>query len=334
MNINLLYSYFLIISIFAALAAIFYNSLKAAETKSNFHVFPYGMRKLFIDELKQTYGLANDLFERRLLKNKTKDAIVIFLLGIFLFILIISEALLVPFDLNIVFYGYFNYYYFAYLSVFLVLYFLVYFPLKFSLKIVSLEFARISQFIKGKVEKTKDSQFDENKYERIKIRFYHYIKYFGFVSAFAIFGLFIQSAIIESTPYFYYQTNLVIAFLPLILFAIFALIIFLFGRIRLAEMYDLESLFLIGIELLSETHKAILLKTSDNGMFSGIPRICYIEGIGSKLKISYKWQNEKFISFIKWKHVSAFGLQDVKLKEDIEKMLKYKETGSDSKFDT
>ena len=86
MNIDYLYPYFLIVSIIvsilAAIVAILLNTLRSAETKEKIHLFPYSVRKLFIEELKQVSDVTYDLFERRLLKNKNTDDVVIALTGI------------------------------------------------------------------------------------------------------------------------------------------------------------------------------------------------------------------------------------------------------------
>ncbi len=172
-----------------------------------------------------------------------------------------------------------------------------------------------------------------NKNERKLIRLYHYIKYFSFVSIFTIIGLFVQTIEVESTSYFYYQTNLAITLIPFIIFAILVSIIFFFGRIRLSELYYQESIFLKGLVHLPASHRRLLLKTSNGGLFSDRPQICYLEEIGSKLKINYKWKGELFVSYVKWKNVAAFGLPNVKQKEAFQKVLNEERIDSDYKFD-
>ena len=331
MKLNSLYTD---LAIFLAFILIHYYSLKILEAKRNIHIFPYSMRKLFIEEHKDASSFAHDLFERKLLERDKRDQVTIILIIITLPVLIILEAKLVPFDLNIVVpYSTFNYYFFTYFTGIGVSAFLLFAPLIWGVEIHKLGISRTwRKHIHGKA---KNSQFNENKDKRRMIRLYHYIKYFGFVSPSAIVGLFIQSLVVEETPYFYYQTNIVIAFLPSAVFVILALIISLGGKLRIWMMYELENYFLMKgwIASLPETDRTLLLKTLDSGMFSDRPQICYLEEIGSKLKISYKWEKELFVSYVKWKSVAAFGFPNVKPKEVFKKVLKEEGTDTDSKFD-
>lgn len=324
MNLNSLYIYILI---FLAVPTASYYILKALEAKRNIHILPYTMRKLFIGELKDASNIAYDLFSKKLLKNDTRDDVAIFLIGNILFVLIILDTTLVPHG------SLFNYYFFIYFSDFLVLAFLLLTLLIWTARIFGLRRVR-RQLLPMKMEgNIKNLLFDENKNERKMIRLYHYIENFRFISALAIFGLFIQSIFVQSTPFFYFQTNLAIALLPLGAFGILVLIIFLIGRIRITELNDVENYFLMELVSLPETHKTLLLKTSENGMFPDTPQICYLEEIGSKLKISYEWKNAWFVSYVKWKNVAAFGFKDVKLNNTTEKTLREKKNDSDSKSD-
>lgn len=328
MNFNSFYSD---IAIFSILITISYYSLKILEAKQNIHIFPYSMRKLFIDELKDASSFAHDLFEIKLPEKHKRDQVTIILIMIILPAFIILEAKLIPFDLNIMVpYGTLNYYFFTYFTDFGVLAFLFLTPSVWYQEIC--KFGNLRERIQGKA---KNSQFNENKDERKMIRFYHYIKYFGFVSPSAIVGLFIQSLVVDETPYFYYQTNMAIAFLPSALFAILVLVISLEGRLRIWMVYESENNFLMNgwIAFLPETDKTLLLKTLDSGMFSDRPQICHLEEIGSKLKISYRWEKELFVSYVKWKNVAAFGFPNVKPKEAFKKVLKEEGTDTDTKFD-
>lgn len=107
-------------------------------------------------------------------------------------------------------------------------------------------------------------------------------------------------------------------------------IIFIFGRLRLSMVYRVESDFLMRLALLPGTHRRILLKTSDRGLFSDKPQICSFEGIGKKLKVLYEWQDEIFVSYVKWRDVITFGFHDAKLLETAEKLLREKENLPDS----
>ena len=332
MNINSIYAYFLFVSILGVIVAILLNALRSAETKEKIHLFPYSVRKLFIEDLKQASNITYDLFERRLLKNKDRDGVVIALTGIVWFALIITGVVLIPSDLRIVLYhSTFNYYFFEYIIIdFIVLVFLLFVPLIFLLRIGRLMLTRLKHFREEIEGKTGDSKFDENKNERRQMRLYHYIKSFWIVSALSIFGLFIQLLFVGDTPYFYYQTNFAIALIPFVLFAILVFIIIIFGRLRLSMLYDVESDFLMRLALLPATNRMILLKTSDRGLFSDKPQICSFEGIGKKLKVLYEWQDEIFVSYVKWRDVVTFGFNDVKLFETTEKLLREKENLSDS----
>jgi hypothetical protein len=336
MSVDSIYTYFLIVSILAAIVAILLNTLSSVEKKEKIHLFPYSVRKLFIEELKQVSDVTYDLFERRLLKNKNTDDVVIALTGIVWMALIILGAISVPSDLKIVVYYFtFNYYFFEYVIIgFIVLSFLLLVPLELEYKIYGLSSTRRKHFREAIEGKTSGSKFDENKNERRQIRLYHYIKDFSFVSALTIIGLFIQLLIVGSTPYFYYPTNLAIALIPFIIFAIFLFIILMIGRFRLSELYDLESTFLMQLALFPSTNKKLLLKTSDMELFSDKPQICDVEGIGKKLKVHYKWDDDMFISYVKWKHVIAFGFPGVKLPDAVQKRAIEEKNNSDSQFDS
>lgn len=329
--LNSLYTYVVIISV---LSMIIYYALKTVEAKRNIRIFPYSVRKQFIEELKGASDVAYELFERRLLKNGFMDGLVSCSIGIILSVSIILEGALVPFNLRIVlWHGTLNYYFFAYFSDLFVFTLLLFLPLIMDIKIITLGILRLKELQRKMNEETEISQLDETMNERKQIRLYHYIKNFVFVSVIVAIGLFIQSIIIEGTPYFYYQKNLLIDFLPLEAFVIFVLIIILMGRIRIAEMYEIESKFLMWLAFLPGTHKTLLLKTSKNGIFAGNPKICYLEGIGKKLKITYEWKKELFVSYVKWKDVVAFGLPYVKLNEIFERVLEEKGINTDSEID-
>lgn len=320
MDLNSIYIYLVIISLlFTAL----YYVLKILETKRNVSIFTYSNRKRFVNELKEASDVAYNLFERRLLKNGVKDAITIFFIAIAIFVSLILEAAFVPFNLKIVFLNTaLNYYFFTYTSDLLILIMLLFLPLIMDLKLHSLSLLRMKELLNNIKGEPVDTNFDKNMNERRQIKFYHYIKNFGYISGLATLGLFIQSIKIAITLYFYYQANLIIELLPLIAFMIFAVIVIFLERVRIAYMYDTESKFLIRLTSLPETHKTLLLKTSSKGLFADKPYICYIVEIGRKLKVSYEWKNELFVSYIKWKDVSDFGLPDVKLVETLEKIVK------------
>ncbi len=329
MGLNSIYIFLTIVSV---VLGTVYSGLKAMEVKKNIRILPYSGRKRFIEELKNASKVAQDLFEERLLKKGTRYGFVTFIVGIILFVLIILEAVMVPFNLRIVVYfGTLNYYFFAYFTDVMILFLLLYLPLILDLKIINLHNVRFIDL--DMYGETYLSKFDEIVHERNKIKLYHYIKNFWIVSASVAFGFFFQSIIIENIPYFYYQTNLVIAFFPLAVFVIFISIILLFGRIRISLIYDTESRFFMWLAFLTGTSKTLLLKTSKNGIFSGTPKICYVEGIGGNLKISYEWNKEKFVSYVEWKDVDAFGLPDLKQTEDFEKGLAERGINTDSKFD-
>lgn len=332
MILNSIYSYSAYATFLGAIVAIVFYLLRSAETKEKIHLFPYSVRKLFIEELKEVSEVTYDLFERRLMKNKNADGVAIALTGSVFLALIILGAVLIPSDLRIVLYYYtVNYYSIQYLIIdTIVLVYLLFFPIKSILRIDKLLLMRFLHILKETVGRSEGLEFDEGKNEWRLIRLYHYIKYFGFVSALSIVGFFIQLILVESTPYFYYQTNLAIALIPFVSFVILVILTFIFERLRLSLLYDVESNFVMGPGGLPGTHKRILLKTSDRGLFSGKPKICYFEGIGKKLKVLYKWQNEMFVSYVKWKDIVAFGFPDVKLLESIEKSFREKENFSDS----
>ena len=328
-----IYPYFVLVSTLAAMVAILLNALRSAETKEKIHLLPYSVRKLFIEELKQASNVAYDLFERRLLKNKGRDDVVIALTGVVWFALIISVVAFIPSDLRIVLYHLtFNYYVVQYLIIdYVVLLFVLIVPFIFLLRIYRLMKLTRLQHIPREIDgRSGGLEFDRNKNERRQIRLYHYIKNFGIVSALSIVGLFIQLLFVGGTPYFYYQTNLAIALIPFVLFAILVFIIFIFGRLRLSMVYRVESDFLMRLALLPGTHRRILLKTSDRGLFSDKPQICSFEGIGKKLKVLYEWQDEIFVSYVKWRDVITFGFHDAKLLETTEKLLREKENLPDS----
>lgn len=331
MNLNSFYTYLVILSL---LSTALYYVLKAVETKRNLSIFHFTARKRFIKELKEASDVAYDLFERRLLKNGVRDAVATFFIGIILFVSIILEAVLVPFNLRIAFENdTLNYYFFAYFIDLLILIILLFLPLIIVLKIQDLNLLRMKESLRNIKEEQLDSKFDKNMNERRQIQFYHYIKNFGYISGPATLGFFIQSIIIGITPYFYYQTNIIIALLPFIVFLFLVVVIILMDRVRIADLYDRESEFLMLLANLPGTHKTLLLKTSSKGIFAGNPKICYIKDIGRKLKVSYEWKKELFVSYINWKDVSDFGLPDVKLFETVEKIIKEEATTIDSKVD-
>ena len=334
-SVNSIYPYFVAVSIFGTIVAILLNSLRSAETKEKIHVFPYGVRKLFIAELKRASDVTYDLFESRLIKNKNTDGAVIALNGFVFFALIISGVVFIPSDFRIVLYhSTFNYYVFQYLIIGgFVLVYLLLVPFRPLLKFYDLMIKRSQHILKEMEGKSKGLEFDEGKNERRQIRLYHYIKYFGFVSALSIFGFFIQLIFVESTPYFYYQTNFAITLIPFVLFAVLIFIVISFSRLRLSMLYQVESDFLMHIAHLPATHRRILLKTSDRGMFSDKPQICSLEGIGKVLEVLYEWNNQLFVSYVKWRDVISFGLPDVKWIEATKKFFREKENFSDSPSD-
>ena len=322
MDINLLY---IIFSIFLVITASSYYIFKTLEAKGEIHVFSYSMRKLFMNELEEASDRVYDLFKIRLSKNSKKDAAITVLIGTIIFVLIILSVILVPVDLNIVIQkNIINYYAVNYIFIDLpLLGFLVLVPLIYIDKIYNLAIQRgIHQHTKKINKEVQDSMFDESDNERGMIRFYHFIKYFGSVSLLLIFALFIQSIAIIDTPYFYYQTNLAIAFLPMLLFALFSLAVFLIGRLRIGILYEAEDILFAWLVFLPETHRIFLLKTSGNGIFPDRPQICHLDGIGAKLKIIYKHGGKLFFSYVRWKDVVAFGFHDVKLEKAFQKLLK------------
>ncbi len=303
MDLNSLSTYLLLVS---PISGAIYYFLKAVETKRNISIFPYFWRKQFIEQLKDASDVTYDLFERRLVKNGIKEFMVTYLIGMFLLFLIRSEATCVPFTFKVVFYLFtINYYSISYITDLLILFLLIFLPFIMKIKISNLDTLRISE-----------SRRNINDQRQIKL--YRYIKNFWFVSLSAAFGLSFQALMIETTPYYSYQTNPFIAFLPLEIFVIFVMFILLFDRIRIAWMYDTESNFLMGMVKLPEIQKTLLLKTNKNGIFSEKPEICNIVSIGRRLKIIYEWESRQFVSQIKWKDVSAFGLHNVKLSQGFE----------------
>ena len=311
MSINSLYAYFLYVSIVAAFVEILFNFLRSVEAKGEIHLFPYGERKLFIEELKGSSDVAYDLFKIRLEENKRKDFIVVALLGIIPLVLITLGSELMPFDITII--GarglIFNYYIFEYVVLnYLILFFILYVPFKFLSKIWHIN----EELDEGK----EHSKIDEDKIERRQIRLYHYIKYFRSVSGLSIIGFFVQLIFVVNTPYFYFQTNLTIALVPFVLFFIFVFLVTVFGRLRLRLMYEAEDIFLSRLVSLPEAHRRILLKTSKKGLFPNRPQICSFEEIATKLKVRYEWEGETFKSYVKWKDVISFGFLDVESLEN------------------
>ena len=332
MDINLLS---IIFSIFLIITASFYYIFKAVEAKGKIHVFSYSMRKLFMDELEEALDRVYDIFKKRLSKNSKKDATIIVLIGIIIFVLIILGVILIPVDLNIIIQkNIINYYTVNYICIYLpLLFFLVFVPIKWSDKIYKLGIQRVNQYTKTINKEAQDSMFDESDNERRMIRFYHFIKYFGSVSQLAIFALLIQSIAIIDTPYFYYQTNLAIALLPLLPFALLSLAVFIIGRLRIGILYDAEDVLFRVLVYLPGTHRIFLLKTSGNGIFPDSPQICQLDGIGAKLKIIYKHEGKMFFSYIKWKDVVAFSFHDVKFEEAFQKFLKERQFDMNNKAD-
>ena len=328
MSSSILYPYSLFFTIMAASVTILYYGLKFAETKNKVHISSYSMRKLFIDEFKRVSNETNDIFENRLTKNRKKDFFVTILIGLAIFAFILSVDLFEPVNLGS--YGSTNYYFIVYWTDLFPVFSLLYIPLKLDSILIRLEERSAEHFINIREGKVEDTPFDEDNSERRQIRLYHYIKYFRYVSEITTFGLIIQILIIVSTPYFYYNTNIFIGSFPFIILGYIVIVIILMGRIRINLTYDFESNFFKIMAPLPFTNKSLLLKTADNELFSGEPKLCYLEGLGSKLIISYEWENKWFVSYVRWKNVSSFGLYFPILNENLKREQKHNATESDS----
>jgi hypothetical protein len=303
MSLNAAY---LPLAIILILITLIYYILSIVEKKGSIHLFPFSMRKQFLQELIVYSEIAKCILGTVLKKNEKRDEALIFIVGAFVFAMIILETKYVPLNLYLhpTLFGIVQHVNFFSIVLLTDIYLIVsslFLPLLFYIR-------SFNYSIEANSEKQMNKTVRFNLLVGKAIKFYHFGKGSRWYSLFIIIGFFAQSFAIEFTPYFANVTNIFVSLLPFYYFILIAIITIYLGRLRIALLYALESELLLHVFDLPAEDRVICLKTRNNSIFSDNLMPCVIESIGPKLEISYEISGTRFQSDVNWKDIAGFGM--------------------------